>query len=625
MSDLRQHMPAPAPLEFHIQDLGAEIHAETRAAREAHYRSPWVWRALVFGATFVGTGLLLTLLHGFFAQNGLDSLEVVLLVIIGGTFAWIALNVASVAAAVLRRVGRGSTPRLRRDGAPLHTALLVPIYNESPQDVFGNAAAMLADLSRRRSDNRFSLFILSDTRGEDIAEQEWRAFEWLRSVAPDGVAVHYRRRPDNVDKKTGNLSQWIRNWGAAYDAMLVLDADSLMSGRAILDLTNALRSDPQAGLIQSFPSLIGAESLFGRVQQFSSATYGWLLAEGLALWTQNEANYWGHNAIMRTRAFAESAGLPYLTNWRGHQQMILSHDFVEAGLLRRAGWAVRFLPVRGSFEETPATLVDYIIRDRRWCQGNMQHLRLLATRGFHPISRLHLFFGALGYLMSPAWLFLLVVWSAHGLTEMVPAGYFSELNPLYPLWPHMNTTQAISFLLFMYGILLLPKLAATAMIAAAPRLRRRFGGGRALAGGVALEIIASVLYAPIMMVQQSLAVGRIMIGRPVTWSPQRREARAIPVLALLRFHWIETALGALMIVGLWSGVVSMWLLPIALSLTLAVPLSMLSACDISRMRLRSGRLETPQSLFVPPIWARAQEARAEVQRQLEDPGSLAAE
>jgi membrane glycosyltransferase len=625
MSDPRQHMPPPAPLDLRIQDLHAAIHAETRAAREAHYRSPWTWRVLVFGATFAGTALLLTLLRGFFAQNGMDPLEVVLLVIIGGTFAWIALNVASVAAAILRRVGRGEPARPRKAGDPLHTALLVPIYNESPQDVFGNAAAMLADLSRLKSDNRFSLFILSDTRGDDIAAQEWRAFQWLQSVAPSGVQVHYRRRPDNVDKKTGNLAQWIRGWGAAYDAMLVLDADSLMSGRAIMDLTNALRSDPQAGLIQSFPSLIGAESFFGRVQQFSSATYGWLLAEGLSLWTQNEANYWGHNAIMRTRAFAESAGLPYLTTWRGQQQMILSHDFVEAGLLRRAGWAVRFLPVRGSFEETPATLVDYIIRDRRWCQGNMQHLRLLATRGFHPISRLHLFFGALGYLMSPAWLFLLVVWSALGLTEMVPEGYFSERNPLYPLWPQMNTTQAVSFLLFMYGILLLPKLAATAMIAAAPRVRRRFGGGRALAGGVALEIVASVLYAPIMMVQQSLAVARILIGRPVSWAPQRREARRIPVAALLRFHWIETVLGLLLVAGLWGGVVSLWLLPIAFSLALAVPLSMLSACDISRVRLRFGRLETPQSLFVPPIWARAQEARAEVQRQLEDTGSVAAE
>lgn len=398
-----------------------------------------------------------------------------------------------------------------------------------------------------------------------------------------------------------------------------------MSGRAILELTNAMRRDPNAGLIQSFPSLIGAESLFGRIQQFSNATYGWLLAEGLSLWTENEANYWGHNAIIRTRAFAESAGLPYLKSWRGREQMILSHDFVEAGLLRRAGWSVRFLPVRGSFEETPATLVDYIIRDRRWCQGNIQHLRLLNTRGLHPVSRLHLFFGALAYLMSPAWLFLLLVWSALSLTDMAPTGYFSEQNPLYPLWPEMDTTQAISFLLFMYGFLLLPKVAATVMIISVRKVRRRYGGTRTVLTGAVLEIIVSILYAPIMMVQQSMAIARILVGRTVTWAPQRRNAEAISCVSLARFHSMETVFGVLLVTGLMSGVVPLWLMPIAVSLVLAVPLSALSAINISQVRLTSGRLSTPQSLFVPPIWTRAQQARADVEQQLDAPPAISAE
>lgn len=621
-TEQRSDMPAPAPLDFHIQDFRATLHAET----SVDFRSPLFWRLMVFGGTMAGTLCLILLLSGFFAQNGMHWLELVLLVIIGATFAWIALNVASVAAAVMRRArGNGLVQNQSTDAPALTTALLVPIYNESPKDVFGNAAAMLADISRLHSDNRFSLFILSDSRGEEIAEQEWRAFQWLRSVCPENVGLHYRRRAENVDKKTGNLAQWIRGWGAGYDAMLVLDADSLMSGRAIIELTEALRRDSSAGLIQSFPSLIGAESFYGRVQQFSSATYGWLLAEGLALWTENEANYWGHNAIIRTRAFARAAGLPYLKTWRGREQMILSHDFVEAGLLRRAGWAVRFLPVRGSFEETPATLVDYIIRDRRWCQGNMQHLKLLRTKGFHPVSRLHLFFGALGYLMSPAWLFLLVVWSALGLTDMTPEGYFSEQNPLYPLWPEMNTSQAVSFLLFMYGILLLPKLVATTMIMSVRRIRRRFGGSRALLGGVLLEVVASVLYAPIMMIQQSMAVARILLGRPVTWAPQRRTAERFALRSLLRFHWIETVLGILLAVGILGGGISVWLSPIAISLAFSVPLSALSGLNISQLRFKYGRLNTPQSLHVPPIWARAQEARSEVEKQLKQASVAAAE
>ena len=173
------------------------------------------------------------------------------------------------------------------------------------------------------------------------------------------MVVHYRRRAENTEKKVGNISDWIENWGAAYDAMVVLDADSLMSASAIRQLAAELAADPDAGLIQSRPMLIGAQTLFGRVQQFSNSVYGWLVAEGLERWSQHEGNYWGHNAIIRTRAFADSARLPHLRCWRGKEHLLLSHDFVEAGMLRRAGWAVRLLPrVVGSYEETPQTLID---------------------------------------------------------------------------------------------------------------------------------------------------------------------------------------------------------------------------------------------------------------------------
>lgn len=624
--EMSYDMPAPAPLPFAAQNLRAAIEVETTLAAPG----PWLWRAFVFGLTLIGTGVLLSFLYGFFAakegSGEVTGLETALLAIIGITFAWIILSVATIAAALVHRAGR---PARRAQAMPsdggLTTALLVPVYNECPASVFGNAAAMLEDLDRQGSAHQYSLFILSDTRSEDIAAQEWQAFLWLRAQAPRGMAVHYRRRVENTDKKTGNLAQWIRSWGAAYEAMLVLDADSLMSGQAIRDLADAMRDDPSVGLIQSFPGLIGAETLFGRIQQFSNATYSWLLAEGLALWTKNEGNYWGHNAIVRTRAFAASAGLPHLRTWGGRRQVIFSHDFVEAGLLRRAGWAVRFLAVGGSFEETPATLVDYVLRDRRWCLGNLQHLRLLGTAGFHPLSRFHLFFGAISYLMSPAWLLLLTVWSILGLTDMVPQGYFRESNPMYPLWPAMSTSQAVTFLLFMYGMLLLPKIAASLMIASAPQVRRRYGGLGAFWGGVLIELLVSILYAPIMMVQQSLSVVKGILGSSASWSPQRRGAATIPLGQLLRFHAIETVLGLLLTAGLASGLLSLWLLPIAVSLVLAVPLSAMSALDISRAKLRMGRLETPQSLYAPAIWLRAKKARAELSDHLDEVVVVAAE
>ncbi|MEO0699993.1 MAG: glucans biosynthesis glucosyltransferase MdoH, partial [Pseudomonadota bacterium] len=331
-------------------------------------------------------------------------MEAIVVILVAFTFIWVALSVTAVTLGAIAHARRTSCDIKRTDRyAGQHVALLVPIYNEVASDVFGNALAMLHDLEAGPQRDHFSLFIISDTQDTEIAAQEERAFWALRESARASVAVYYRRRSANTDKKVGNITDWVENWGAGYDAMVVMDADSLMSSSAICRLADELYADPDAGLIQSFPSVIGAESLFGRLQQFSNAVYGWLLAEGFAVWCQREGNYWGHNAIIRLRAFADSAHLPYLRNRRGREDLILSHDFVEAGLMRRAGWGVRFLPLtHGSYEEAPQTLIDYALRDRRWCQGNLQHLRLLTARGFHPVSRFHLLQGAFAFLLSPA-------------------------------------------------------------------------------------------------------------------------------------------------------------------------------------------------------------------------------
>ncbi|MEM8576909.1 MAG: glucans biosynthesis glucosyltransferase MdoH, partial [Pseudomonadota bacterium] len=486
---------------------------------------------------------------------------------------------------------------------PMDIALLVPIYNEAAWDVFGNAAAMLDDLRAHGGAHRYTLFILSDSQDPDIAAAEEAAFAALS--ARHG-AVFYRRRAANTDKKVGNISDWVRGWGAAHEAMLVLDADSLMTGRAIRALADEMAADPGAGLIQSFPRLISARTVFARVQQFAGLAYGWLLAEGLARWSQTEGNYWGHNAIIRTRAFAAAAGLP-----RVGGRLILSHDFVEASLLRRAGWSVRFVPqITGSFEETPGTLIDYALRDRRWCRGNLQHLKLLGTRGLHGVSRFHLFQGAAAYLMSPAWLLLLVFWTLLGVdAEANVVAYFSEANPLFPNWPpEMTHLDSAVFLVIMYAMLLVPKLTSALAIALRPGAVRLFGGRGAFAAAVGTEIVLAVAYAPILMIQQSGAVLRALLRRPEGWAPQRRQAAAYPLRALLAFHWVESVLGAGLFALIAAGLVSWWLLPIAASLALAVPLSALSAVDVSRGP-RGLRMDTPLSLREPQIVRAARTAR----------------
>jgi membrane glycosyltransferase len=607
-------MPERAPLPMQVQDFAK---SPTRRSAHSAEKRPSAWRIAVFVPALIATACLMYGIYSWLAGAGMTGLEWALLMMIGATFVWVTLSVSTVGVAIAGLMAREEADnRSPTDVAPIDVALLVPVYNEVPWDVFGNAAAMLDDLAARHSMHRYELFILSDTQDTVIAAREWQAFETLRARSP--FPVHYRRRTANTDKKVGNIVDWITGWGAAYEAMLVLDADSLMTGRAIERLASELSADPDAGLIQTFPMLIGAETLFARLQQFSNIAYGWLLAEGLALWSRSEGNYWGHNAIIRTCAFAQSAGLPRLTA-RGRNDLILSHDFVEAGLLRRAGWRVRFLPrVTGSFEETPGTLIDYTLRDRRWCRGNLQHLRLLGTRGLHPVSRFHLFHGAVSYLLSPAWFLLLVIWALLGKdAETNVIRYFNEANPLFPDWPPaMSHIDSAVFLIIMYAMLLTPKIAAAGIIAASPAATRIFGGHRAFLSAFGTEVLLSIAYAPIMMIQQTKAVLRSIFTRSEPWSPQRRDAQVYPPRILFKFHWVETLLGIVLVAGLAAGLISLWLLPIALSLVLAVPLSALSALNLASRAPRSLALNSPYTLREPAIVTRAKVARAQIKDQL---------
>ena len=601
-------MPPRAPLEMRAQALD-------RPAQPTPHRAPaaaenaWGWRVAVFLPALIGTAMLVYAMHGWLDDTGMSKLEWALLSMIGMTFVWVTLSVSTVGVAIAGLLVRAHPQHgATAPPTPIDVAVLVPIYNENASDVFGNAAAMLDDIARQRSGHRFTLFILSDTREATIAMDEARAFLALQARAPEGIAVHYRRRPENTDKKVGNLMDWITGWGAAFEAMVVLDADSLMAGRSLVRLSDEISGDPAAGLIQTCPMLIGADTLFARLQQFSNVAYGWLLSEGLANWARTEGNYWGHNAIIRTRAFAASAGLPHLIGRGGRKDLILSHDFVEAGLLRRAGWRVRFLPrISGSFEETPGTVIDYVQRDARWCRGNLQHLRLLGTAGLHPVSRFHLLHGAVSYLLSPAWFILLVVWFLLGKDEETnPLRYFNEANPLFPDWPpEMSHIDSAVFLLIMYAMLLTPKLIGAGVIAMHPKATRIYGGRRAFLGAVSVELVLSVAYAPVLMIQQCRAVLRAVLGREEPWAPQNRSGRGYPTATLVRFHWLETLLGLILCAGLLSGLVSWWLAPIAVSLLLAVPLSALSALPVARFLPAGMRMESPQTLREPGIVKRA--------------------
>lgn len=609
-------MPPDAPLSRPIQNLSSP-YLDTTAPGLAHTRAG-LWRLATFLPAFGTTFGLVAAFTNWFVMGGLTGFEMALIALIAITFFWISLSVSTVTVGILRLflTRKRAAPSV---GPAMDVALLVPCYNEVPWDVFGNACAMLEALDAHPTQHRYTLFILSDTRDAETAEQELRAFATLRARLPESIRIHYRRRLENTDRKVGNLADWVERWGGGYAAMLVLDADSLMSGDAIVALSDELSCDPTAGLIQSFPQLYGAETVFARVQQFASTIYGAVLAEGLATWSDREGNYWGHNAIIRTAAFASCAGLPKIKTLTGKGALILSHDFVEAGLLRRAGWGVRFSPrIKGSYEEVPATLIDYVVRDQRWCQGNLQHLKLLATNGFHAVSRFHLFHGAISYLLSPAWFALLMVWALIGTGgEQNVIRYFSGVNPQVQ-WPEMTAVHSTALLVFMYGMLLAPKALGAAAIGGIGLRIADLGGPLRFVSSFIAELILSILYAPILMVQQTLAVLKTALGVKVDWKPQARAGGQYSVFALVKFHALETLAGIAMIAGMLAGIVSIWLLPIAISLAFSVALSALSGLRLTRFRMTTRALGTPEIYAAPAIIRAARAHRAELRATLVD-------
>ena len=392
-------------------------------------------------------------------------------------------------------------------------------------------------------------------------------------------------------------------FGGAYAQFLILDADSLMTGETLVRLAGAMERHPDVGLIQTLPIITGAATLFARVQQFAGRVYGPLIAHGIAWWHGTEGNYWGHNAMIRTRAFAEQAGLPELAGRRPFGGPIMSHDFVEAALMRRGGWAVHMVPgVRGSYEEVPPTLTDLAVRDRRWCQGNLQHLAVLPTRGLSAISRLHLLTGIGSYITAPLWLLFILTGILIAVqARFVQPDYFPLGKSLFPQWPVIDPVRAMWMFVATMALLLVPKLLGCVTILLRRTERRGFGAVR-LVGGILFETLVAGLIAPVVMLTQTIDVVAILLGRDSGWNAQRRDDGAVPARETRRLYRRHTVLGLLLGAVAWAVSLSLalWMLPVVLGLALAIPLALLTG-----RRWSSGLLRTPEDHEPPPVVARA--------------------
>ena len=357
----------------------------------------------------------------------------------------------------------------------------MPIYNEAPSRVFGAMQAIFEDVERTGQAHAFDFFLLSDTTDANVWIAEERAFIAMRARLPQG-RIYYRRRRKNSSRKAGNIADFVTHWGGHYPHMLVLDADSVMTGDAIVRLAAAMEADPDAGIIQSLPLIINRNTMFARLQQFAARIAGPVIGAGLSAWMGRDGNYWGHNAIIRTRAFADHCGLPDLPGKPPFGGHILSHDFVEAALIRRAGYAVYMLPaLGGSYEESPPSLIDLAARDRRWCQGNLQHSRIIGAKGFRLATRQHFANGIMGYLASPLWMAQLLVGIVLVLqSHYIRPEYFTADFSLFPAWPRFDYERALQFFELTIAILLAPKFLGLIVALLDGKTRRGSGGALAL-------------------------------------------------------------------------------------------------------------------------------------------------
>ncbi len=564
-------LPPESPLDMPVQDLTSWA-GKPASAGNGHDVA--MARLFVFGTSAVITAFGTWKMYEVISPVNVTALQVLFASFFALTFAWIAFSCASAILGfwVLLR-GKGKLPRLADTCDMGRTALLMPVYNEDPERVFTALSRMGLALRREGVARHFDIFVLSDTRKDNIAAAEREAFAWLQRQLSPAVRVYYRRRENNHHRKAGNIADFVQSWGGAYDHMIVLDADSDMSASAMITLARAMAADPKAGIIQSLPLLQNRWTPFARMTQFAGRVYGPLIATGLSAWHGRDGNYWGHNAIIRTRAFAEAAGLPELTGRKPFGGHVLSHDFVEAALIRRAGWAVYMLPsLTGSYEETPPCLIDLAVRDRRWAQGNLQHIKIVGAKGLHWVSRVHLIQGIMSYLASPLWLMLLLA----GLMLATVArhatpNYFPDSFSLFPRWPVFDPELALKLFAITFGVLYLPKLLALVLALKDRELRKGCGGVFGLIKSVVAESFVSMLLSPVMMLIQSRVVADVFLGRDSGWNAQNRDDQAMPLGQCAKAHAMHVAagLGFAVLSFHISWATFLWLAPIAGALMLS--------------------------------------------------------
>lgn len=566
-------------------------------------------RVLLLSLIIVPTAIACRTMAAVLPSGGGAPLEVVLLILFSILFAWISVGFWTAFLGfvlLMKGVNRLSPSQVLKGDESIEderarTAILIPIYNEEVKRVIAGLRTVYRSLKSTGSLDRFDFFLLSDTTDPDVWVEEedgWHSFCQEENAFG---RVFYRKRRSNAKRKSGNVADFCRRWGKNYRYMIVFDADSIMSGRTMVKMVQMMEARSDIGILQTPPAGANRETFIARAQQFANRLYGPMFAAGLHFWQLGDAQYWGHNAIIRTEPFTKHCQLPRLPGRGPLSGDILSHDFVESALMRRAGYGVWLAyDMDGSYEETPPTLLDELKRDRRWCQGNLQHIRLMFTRGFFPTHRALFINGVLSYGSALLWFAFLLISSAQAVAEVYfEPVYFSSTKTLFPLWPVWRPHWAMALFGSTAVLLFLPKLLSLILVFIKDPEARLFGGKNSLVKGILLEVLLSTALAPIRMLHHSVFVVSTLLGKNVGWGTQSRDDRGTTWLDAVSIHWWGTALGVV-----WGGLVYMvnpsffwWISPIIISLIFSIPLSvMTSRASLGRWLRRKGLFLTPEEV-----------------------------
>jgi membrane glycosyltransferase len=519
-----------------------------------------------------------TILFGrVLAVRGVTLANVIAVALFGLLFGHLACRFLLAATGFIRGMQRArrsgpSATRAPKSGAVSRTAVVMVIRHEEIPRVLAGIRATFRMLTDSGPVGPYTLFVLSDSTAPDIVQAEEEAIRALiRELGAAGRIV-YRRRATNEGRKSGNLADFCARWGRQFDYMVVLDADSLLSGRTIRELVRRMDAAPRVGILQAATRPVNRKSLFARIQQFAAGLYAPLITDGLDFWLGKAAPYWGHNAIIRLAPFMRHCRLPRLSGPAPFGGEILSHDFVEGALMRRAGWEVRLAPDVGeSYEEIPANVIAYAARDRRWCQGNFQHLRLITMPGLSMASRLTFVVGVLGYLCAPAWTLLLLFLSLHLRPSLADVGDVESSDG--------HRLSAFLLLAAVLTFLFVPKVLAIIRVAARPGGMRSMGGTRAVLLSLVGESVFATLLTPIQLVFHTQFVAAILLRRAVGWSAQERRDSDTTFVQAVRAHGGHTVAAVLLgvIAYFIDPRLPQWLAPSIAGLALSIPISMWSS------------------------------------------------